>query len=193
MISEFKKEAAAAFAQAKSATNGFIEVQQLDEVKTLPPAVSESISTLAGQAQDFRAKLGYEAAMYECGAETATTEGLLTLDQATHDLSEKNAPAARLKLKNFFKRYSRPNRDNQIPLWRYLGSILKVCNQAHKDAEARLERAKSFETAGKKDEALREYEGIFRVYPNAITADKIRSLQPQAPEPQPTQSQQPQQ
>jgi len=191
MISEFKKETTAAIAQAKSATSGFIEVQKLDDVKTLPSPVSESISALAAHARDFRAKLGYEAAMYECGAETATTEALLTLDQATHDLSEKNAPAARLKLKNFSTRYSRPNRDNQIPLWRYLASILNSCNQARKDAETRLELARSLESAGKKDDALREYEGIFRLYPNTIIADKIRSLQPQAPEPQGTQPEQP--
>ena len=191
MISEFKKETIAAMAQAKSATNGFTEVKKLDDVQTLPPPVSGRVSALANQARDLRAKLGYEVAMYECGAETATTEALVTIDQSTQDLLAKNAPAARLKLTNFFKRYSRPNRDDQVPLWRYVGSILDACKHARKDAETRLERAKSLESAGKMDEALREYEGIFRIYPNAITADKIRSLQPQTSPPQQTQPAQP--
>jgi hypothetical protein len=179
MISEFKKVTTAAFARVKNATNGFREVLQMDAVRTLPPEVSGSISALAEQARDFRAKLGYEVAMYECGAETATCEALVTLNQSTQDLMGKDAPAARLKLMNFFKRYTTPNRDDQLALWRYLGSILASCNQARKDAETHLERAKSLESAGKKEEALREYQQIYRIYPNSITADKIRTLQEQ--------------
>jgi len=179
MISEFKKQTTDVLEQAKKATRGFDEIQGLDAAQTLPAEVSASISGLAEQARDFRTKLGYEAAMYECGAETATSEALTALDQTTHDVADKNTPAGRLKLMNFFKRFPAPSRDNQKPLWRYLGSIFLSFEHARKEAESHLQRAKSLESSGKKTEALREYQEIYRIYPNAITADKITTLQAQ--------------
>ena len=181
MISQFKKETAAAVDQVKNVTDRFREVPKLDSVQPLPAEVSASVSALSDRSREFRAKLGYEVAMYECGAETATTEALTTLDQSTRDLTEKNAPAARIKLMTFFRRYPAPSRDNQKPLWRYVSSILVSCNRARKEAEGHLDRAKSLESAGKKDEAFKEYQEIFRIYPNPIVADKIRMLQEPPP------------
>ena len=177
MIAELKKETAAVLAQVKKSTQNFHEVQAMDSLQTLPPEISASISALADQARDFRKKLGYEVAMYECGAETATGEALVAVNQATNDLTQKNTPAGRLKALNFLKRYPLPARDNLKPLWRYIVSILNVCERAKADAEGHLERAKSLEAEGKKDEALREYQEIYRVYPNTITADRIQQLQ----------------
>ena len=179
MIAEFKKETGSVLAQMKNATQSFREVQGIDTVQTLPAEVSASVSALADQARDFRAKLGYEVTFYECGVETATGEALVAVDQATRELAEKNAPAGRMKVVNFFKRFPTPTRDNQKPLWRYLGSILNSCNRAKKAAEEHLERARSFESAGKREEAIAEYQEIYRIYPNAVTADKIHELQNQ--------------
>jgi len=179
MIAEFKKQTAGVLGQAKKATNGFLEIQQLDGAQPLSPELSASISALAEQARDFRAKLGYEVAMYECGAETATSEALTALDKATRDFSDKNMPAGRLKLMTFFRRFPAPSRDNQKALWRYMGSIFLACEHARKDAETHLQRAKSLESSGKKAEALREYQEIYNLYPNSITADKITTLQGQ--------------
>jgi hypothetical protein len=179
MIAEFKKETGSVLGQVKSATQNFREVEQIDSVTTLPAEVSASVSSLSDQARDFRAKLGYEVTFYECGAETAIGEALVAVDQSTRDVTEKNAPAARMKLLNFFKRYPAPTRDNQNALWRYLASILTATNRAKKEAEEHLDRAKALESAGNKTEALTEYKEIYRVYPNSITADKIRELQEQ--------------
>jgi len=179
MIAEFKKETGLVLGQVKGATQNFREVEQMDSVTTLPAEVSASVSSLGDQARDFRAKLGYEVTFYECGAETAIGEALIAVDQSTRDVAEKNAPAGRMKLMNFFKRYPAPTRDNQKALWRYLASILTATNRAKKEAEEHLDRAKALESAGNKGEALTEYKEIYRVYPNTITGDKIRELQEQ--------------
>jgi chemotaxis protein histidine kinase CheA len=181
MISQFKKETAAAFAQVKAATDRLREIHQIDAVQALPPEVSANVSALLQQSQDFRAKLGYEVAMYECGAETAVTEALGAVDESTRDLHDKNAPAARMKLIRFFKRYPTPTRDYQRALWSYLDSILASCNSGMKEAERHLDRAKSAEAAGKKEEALREYQEIFRLYPNSMTAEKLQTFEQQSP------------
>jgi hypothetical protein len=177
MIADFKKQTESVLAQVRDATERFREVDRFDAVQALPAPVAASVAALAEQARDFRAKLGYEVTFYECGAETATAEALVTADQITRDLKEKNAPAGRTKLVAFFKRYPAPTRDNQKPLWRYLGGILIASNKARTDAEIHLQRAKSLEAAGKKSEALRELQEIYRIYPNAITADRMKQLE----------------
>jgi hypothetical protein len=177
MIAELKKETAATLAQVKRATENFREVQALDKLETFPPEVSASISSLADQTRDFRSKLGYEVAMYECGAETATSEALVALEKATQDLAQKNTPAGRMKLMTFFKRFPLPSRDNQKQLWRYVASFLSACERAKREAEGHLEKARAFQAEGKKEEALREYQEIYRIYPNSITADRIQELQ----------------
>jgi tetratricopeptide (TPR) repeat protein len=180
MIAEFRKEAAGVLAQVKKATQNFREIEGVDAVQVLPPEISESISSLGNQSRDFRTTLGYEVAMYECGPETAISEALVAVDQAIRDLNQKNTPAGRMKLVNFMKRYPIPARENQKPLWRYVASILNACDRARKTAEQHLDRARSLEASGNKDEALREYQEIYRIYPNVITADKIQQLQNEA-------------
>ena len=179
MIAQFKEQTESVLAQVRDATGNFREVRGIDAVQALPASVKASVASLADQARDFRAKLGYEVTFYECGAETATVEALATLDGMTRAFTEKNAPGGRQQLMAFFKRYPAPSRDNQKSLWRYLGSVLLACEKAKKDAEGHLERAQSLGAAGKKGEALREYQEIYRIYPNPITADRIKLLQEQ--------------
>lgn len=179
MIAQFKKQTESVLAQVRDATGNFREISRFDAVQALPASVKASVASLADQARDFRAKLGYEVTFYECGAETAMVEALTTLDGTTRAVTEKNAPGGRQQLIAFFRRYPAPTRDNQKPLWRYLTSVLLACEKAKKDAEGHLERAQSLSAAGKKSEALREYEEIYRIYPNPITADRIKLLQEQ--------------
>ena len=47
------------------------------------------------------------------------------------------------------------------------------------EAETHLQQAQSLDSAGKTSEALREYQEIYRTYPNPITAAKIRQLEAQ--------------
>lgn len=177
MIAQFKKQTESVLAQMGNATNRFREVSQIASLSRLSEPVSASVESLAGQAAEIRTKLGYEVAMYECGAETATVDGLITAEEAMRDFTGKNAPVGRQKLMAFFKRFPAPTRDNQKPLWRYNRSILMSLDKARAEAENHLQRAKAFETAGKKAEALREYREIYRIYPNPITADKIKLLE----------------
>ena len=177
MIAQFKKQTESVLAQVRDATGNFSQIDRIDKVTAFPAAVSANIGSLAERSRDFRAKLGYAAAFYECGAETATVDALMAVDEATRDWSQKNAPVGRSKLVNFFMRYPNPTRDNQKPLWRYNGSMLIAFNDVKKKAEDHLQRAKSFEAAGKKSEALREYKEINRIYPNTITEDKIKQLE----------------
>jgi hypothetical protein len=177
MIAQFKKQTESVVAQVRDATGNFREVDRIDSVTELPGPVSASVDALGEQAHDFRSKVGYEVAMYECGSETATVDALTAVNQAMHDLAQKNAPNARLKLITFFKRYPAAPHDNRKQLWRYTASMLMASNRSKKEAEDHLAKAKAFETAGKKADALREYKEIYRVYPNAITADKIKLLE----------------
>ena len=177
MIARFKKQTASVLDEVRKATDNFHEIDRIETAAKLPEAISANIASLAEQATALRAKHGYAAAFYDCGAETATTDGLFTLDQTLRDLTEKNAPSGRQRAMSFFKRYPSPTRDNQKPLWRYLISISTTTSKAKARAEEYLKRAKDFEAAGKKSEALREYQEIYRVYPNPIVADKIKDLQ----------------
>ncbi len=106
-------------------------------------------------------------------------EALVLVDETASDITAKDVPAARRKLSGFLKRYHEPTADNQKPLSRYLTSVLSLCDRSKNEAETHLERAKSLDSAGKKSEALREYQEIYRIYPNPITADKIRQLEAQ--------------
>jgi hypothetical protein len=76
-------------------------------------------------------------------------------------------------------RYPEPPGDNQKRLWRYLTSALSLCNRLKDQAEAHLKGAHSLEMAGKKSEAIREFQEIYRIYPNPATAEKIRQLEAQ--------------
>ena len=78
---------------------------------------------------------------------------------------------------NFVKHYSKPSADDLKPLWVYLNSASALFDRLKNDATTRLPKAQSLELAGKKKEALVEYREIYRIYPNPITADKIKQLE----------------
>ena len=177
MIAQFKAQTASVFAQVREATEKFRDVEGLDSLREFPAAISARIDALADQSRDFRSKVGYEVAMYECGAETATADALLAVNQARRDVAQKNAPVSRSRLMSFFKRYPAAPSESQRLLWRYNASMLMACDKARKEAEGHLQQAKAFEAAGKKADALREYKEIYRVYPNEITAEKIKLLE----------------
>src|SRR5206468_7758517 len=139
--------------------------------------VIASVATLANQARDFRAKLGYDIAFHECRVETETVDALTVVDSITRSFAERDAPAARMTLKSFLARYPQPPSDNQKPLWHYLSSTLSLCDRLKNEAETRLQQAQSLDSAGKTSEALREYQEIYRTYPNPVTAAKIRQLE----------------
>jgi len=177
VIAEFKQQTDSALASVAGATGNFREIDDFAKVQALPAAVSAKVTLIANQASEFRAKVGYETAIYECLAQIETVEALIIVDQFTRDLAAKDAPAARKKLSNFLQRYSRPSADTERALWSYLNSALAVGNRAKDEAEARLKQARSLEAAGKKSEALHEYQEIYRIYPNRIIADTIKALE----------------
>jgi len=177
LIEELRKQTEAVLAQVRDATGNFREIDRLEAVQNLPAPVSASVTVLGTGARDFRTKVGYEVAAYECLAEMEAVEALVLVDETARDITAKDVPAARRKLSGFLKRYHEPTADNQKPLSRYLTSVLSLCDRSKNEAETHLKRAKSLDSAGKKSEALREYQEIYRIYPNPITADKIRQLE----------------
>jgi len=177
MIAEFKKQTRSVLGQVSDATGNFHEIDRIDAVLNLPAPVTASVTSLALQARDFRAKLGYEIAFHECRVETETVDALTVVDQVARDLAGRNVPSARMTLLAFLKRYPEPTGDIQKPLWRYLTSVLSLCNRLKTEAESHLDQAQSLRSAGKKSEALREYQEIYRIYPNPITAEKVRQLE----------------
>jgi hypothetical protein len=177
MIAELKKQTEYVLAQVKDATGDFREIDRLDSVRPLPAPVSASVTFLANQGGEFRLKLGSETVLYECLDEIATVDALISVDEVTRDLAAKDAPAARKELLNFVKHYSEPSAADRKALWRYLSSAFSLCDRLKTEAEPHLQRAQSFESAGKKSEALREYQEIYRLYPNPLTAEKIRQLE----------------
>jgi hypothetical protein len=179
MIEELRKETESVLAQVRDATANFREIDRLEAVKNLPGPVSASVTVLAARAADFRMKVGYEVAAYECLADIEAVEALALVDEITRDIVAKDTPTARKKLSTFLKRYHEPTADNQKPLSRYLNSVLSLCNRAKDEAETHLKRAQSLGSAGKTSEALREYQEIYRIYPNPITAERIRQLESQ--------------
>ena len=122
-------------------------------------------------------QVGQEVAAYECLAEIEAVEALVLVDQITRDIAAKDTPTARKELSAFLKRYHEPTADNQKQLSRYLNSALSLCNRLKDEAATHLQQAQSFGSAGKAGEALREYQEIYRIYPNPITAEKIRQLE----------------
>jgi hypothetical protein len=179
LIEELRKQTEAVLAQVRDATGNFREIDRLEAVQNLPAPVSASVTVLGTRARDFRTKVGYEVAAYECLAEMEAVEALVLVDETARDITAKDVPAARRKLSGFLKRYHEPTADNQKPLSRYLTSVLSLCDRSKNEAETHLKRAQSLDSAGKKSEALREYQEIYRIYPNPITADKIRQLEAQ--------------
>jgi hypothetical protein len=179
MIADLRRQTDFVLGQVRGATGNFREIDRLDQVKTLPPVVSAHVTLLANQALQFRATLGYEVAYYECLAEIQAVDALVVVDEATRNLAAKDAPSARTTLLNFTKRYSEPAAAEQKPLWRYLVSVFSLCDRLKNEAQGHLPRALSLETSGKKSEALQELREVYRIYPNPLTAEKIKQLQAQ--------------
>jgi len=177
MIEELRKQTESVLVQVRDATGNFREMDRLEAVQNLPAPASASVTALAVRARDFRAKLGYEVVAYECLAEIEAVEGLVLVDEITRDIAAKDTPGARKKLLGFLNRYHEPTADNQKPLWRYLTSASSLCDRLEKEAEPHLRKAQSLQSLGNKSEALREYQEIYRIYPNPATAEKIRQLE----------------
>ena len=181
IIAEFQKQISFVMGQVKDATANFRPVDRLDQVKPLPAAASSHVTLLANQARVFRAQLGFEVTFYECLNEIQAVDSLVSLDEATRDIAAKDTPTARKNLGIFRSRYSEPTSEAQKPLWRYLSSLYSLCDRLKTEAEGHLTRAHSLESEGKTAEALREYREISRIYPNAITTEKIRQLESRSP------------
>jgi hypothetical protein len=181
IIADFKKKIDFVFGQVRDATGNFREVDRLEQVRNLPPSVSAHVTLLANQAREFRAVLGYEVTYYECLAEIQTVDALGIVDEVSRDIAAKDTPSARKTLETFRTRYSEPTAETQKPLWRYLVSLFSLCDRLKTEAEGHLQRALSLQSAGKKADALQEYREIERIYPNPITAEKIRQLESQSP------------
>ena len=177
MIMDFKEQTQAVLSRVGDATGNFPEIDRLDSVQQLPPAVSESVASLVDRARDFRAKLGYETALSECRSETETVDALSAVDQSTRSIAGSNASAANSGLTDFLKNNPEPMIDTQRPLWRYLTSMRLLCSRLEKEAEIHLQRGAAFASAGRTGDAIREYQEAYRTFPNPATAEKIRQLQ----------------
>src|SRR5262249_22234239 len=139
--------------------------------------VSQNIESLA----DFRSKMGDDTALSEYRTESTTIDALSVVEQATRKIAEKNASAAGLRLTDFLKANPGPTADNQKGLWRYLTSLRSVCSRSEKEADAHSQRAQSLVSAGKTDDAIREFEEAYKIFPNPATAETIRRLQNKGP------------
>jgi hypothetical protein len=177
MIMDFKEQTQVVLSRVGDATGNFREIDRLDSVQQLPAPVSESVASLVDRARDFRAKLGYAAALSECRTETETVDALSAFDQSTRNIASNDASAANSGLTDFLKNNPEPMVDTQRPLWRYLTSMRLLCSRLEKEAEIHLQRAGAFASAGRTGDAIREYQEAYRTFPSPATAEKIRQLQ----------------
>jgi hypothetical protein len=163
LIVELKKRIDSVLAQVRDATGNFQDVDRLEQIKPLPPTASGEVTVLANQARQFRVQVGYEVTFYECLSEIETVDGLVLVDVVTRDIAAKDMPEARKELINFRKRYSEPTGEAYKALWRYLNSTLSLCDRLKAEAEKHI----------------RELREIYKIYPNPVTAEKIRQLESQ--------------
>jgi hypothetical protein len=177
IIADFKDETQTVLSQVGEATENFRGIDRLESVGKLPTLVSESVGSLVHRARDFRSKLGYETALSECRTETETVDALSAVDQITRSIAGNDASEANTKLADFLKNIPEPSADSQKPLWQYLNSLRQLCSRLEKDADSHLQRAQSLAAASRTSEAIREYQEAYRIFPNPVTAEKIRQLQ----------------
>lgn len=177
LIADFKEEARDVLSRVSSSTASFAEINSFDAVKKFPPLVVESVDKLTSRGRDFRSKLGYEAALHECGKETATVDALQVLNEVNQSIAAGDALAAGSQVSTFLQTNPEPTADEQKPLWNYLKSVRLLCGRQEKDAETHLQRGQSFLSAGKTSDAVREYQEAYRIYPNPQTATKIKEIQ----------------
>lgn len=161
----------------KEATGNFSPIEGFDQVQNLPSTVSANVTYLAAYAQQFQASAGYETTYYECLDQIETVEALAIAEEATRDLANRDAPAARKTASRYTKHTNEMASDDRKALSHYMNSIFSLCDKAKDQAEPHLKQAKLLEDAGKKSEALSEYRQIYRIYPNPYTADRIKHLE----------------
>jgi hypothetical protein len=182
IIADFKDETQSVLSRVTDATGNFREVDRLESVQKLPGPVSESVSSLVERGRDFRAKVGYETALHEYRTETQTVDALAVVDQVTRKIAANDASAASSRLADFLKSNPEPTAESEKALWRYLTSVRSLCSPLEKDADVHLQQAQSLASAGKKNDAIREYQEANRIFPKPATAKKIRQLQGNGPE-----------
>ena len=153
MTAELRKQIESVLAQVRDATGKFRAIERLDAVRALPAPVSARVTFLANQGREYRFKMGYERTLYEHLDELETVDALVAVDEITRDLAAKDVPAARKELSAFLRRYSEPAAEDRKAMWRYLTSAFSVCDRSKTEAAARLPRARSLDSAGKKSEA----------------------------------------
>jgi hypothetical protein len=172
-IAELKERSDTVLSQVSDATGNFREIDRLDAVQKLPAPVSENIESLT----DFRSKMADDTSLPEYRAESSTVDALAVLDQVTRNIADKNAAAAGLRVTDFLKTNPGPTADNQKGLWHYLSSVRSLCSRSEKEADAHSQRAQSLVAGGKTDDAIREYEEAYKIFPNPATAETIHRLQ----------------
>jgi len=177
MVSDLKEETQSVLARVDEATSNFRGVDHLDGIQQLPAPVSQNVGALVDRARAVRTKLGYETALKECAAETQTVDALGTLDQVTRSIASNDAAAATAKVTEFLKNNPQPGADDQKNLWRYLTTMRQLCSQLESDAKVHAQRAESLAAASRTGDAIRELQEAYRIFPNPVTADKIRQLQ----------------
>jgi hypothetical protein len=182
IIADFKDETQSVLSRVSDATANFHEIDRLESVQKLPAPVSENVGSLVERARDFRAKVGYETPLHEYRTETVTVDALSVVDQITRNIAANDASAASSRLADFLKSNPEPTADSQKGLWRYLTSVRSLCSRLEKDADVHLQKAQSLASAGKRSDAIREYQEAGRIFPKPATAEKIRQLQGNGPE-----------
>lgn len=177
MISDFREETGSVLSQVNEATGNFRGIDRLESVAKLPAPVSESVTSLAQRARDFRAKIGYDVALRDFKTETETVDALSAIDQVSRNVAANDASTANAKLTDFLKSNPEPGAESQKALWQYLGSMQQVFSRSAKAAEIHVQRAESFAAASRTSEAIRELQEAYRLFPSPITGEKIRQLQ----------------
>jgi hypothetical protein len=183
MIADFKRKTQSLLMHVGNATANFHKIDRLDSVRKLPAPVSEGIATLVDRARDFHSKIGDEGALPEYQTEAHTVAALFIVDQITGDIAEHDAFAAKSRVEDFLTNNPEPSADSQKALWGYLASARSLCSRLEKEADVHTQRAESLASAGKTDEAIKEYQQAERIFPNPATAQKIRQLPSSQSEP----------
>jgi hypothetical protein len=176
IIADFKEETRSVLSRVADATGNFQEIDRLDSVQELPTPVSESVDALSERARDFRAKLGYETALRECRSETQIADALSIVDQITHNLAASDAAQAATRVRDFLGKNPEAPGESQRNLWHYLASVQSLGARLEKEADAHLQQAQLFVSAGRDADAIREYQEAYRIFPTPATAEKIHQL-----------------
>lgn len=172
-VDDLKQQTQTVLSQVRSATADFRDIDSLDSVQSLPPALDDSIRLLRAHARDVRSHAPADA---EIKAPVETADALSTINESTHALATKDAATADSELKQFLKDHPAPPSEEEKDIWHYLTSARTLCERQRKAAEAHLQRAQSLASADEVDQALKEYMQANHLFPLRQTADKIRQL-----------------